>query len=87
MACGTPVAVSSSGGLPEVVQDNTSGLLCPPGETKAIAGRALTLLTDRAQWEAVSRQASVTALERFSAERIVSRYEAYYEKVLAGATE
>jgi N-acetyl-alpha-D-glucosaminyl L-malate synthase BshA len=81
MACGTPVAVSSSGGLPEVVQDEETGLLCPAGDIQTIAGRALDLLRNKDNWEKMGRQAAEAARERFSADIIVSQYEAYYDKI------
>lgn len=45
-AQGVPVVASSVGGIPELVDDGTTGLLVPPGDAPALAG-ALTGLVDR----------------------------------------
>ncbi len=85
MACGTPVAASDSGGLPEVIAEGRTGLLCPVGEVACTVVKAAALLKDRAEWERMSRTAAADARERFGVERVVPRYEALYERVLAGA--
>jgi len=85
MACGTPVAVSRSGGLPEVIQDEKTGLLCPVGDISTIANRAVELLTNKKKWEAMGNQAVQLVRNRFSADKIVSHYETYYEKILTNS--
>ena len=82
MACGVPVVASNSGGIPEVVQDGTTGLLAPVGDVAAMSERALRILTDSALYERMRRAAAAHALE-FSADRVVPRYEKLYEEVLA----
>jgi N-acetyl-alpha-D-glucosaminyl L-malate synthase BshA len=78
MACGTPVAVSASGGLPEFVKDGESGLLCPTGDVKCVAARVVDLLGDVKRWEAMGKAAAETARSEFCAEKVVPRYEAIY---------
>jgi N-acetyl-alpha-D-glucosaminyl L-malate synthase BshA len=80
MACGAPVVASDVGGVPEVVEDGVSGRLVPVGDVDAIAQAALELLqTER--WNA-ARSAAIERAQGFSAERVVPRYEALYERVL-----
>jgi glycosyltransferase involved in cell wall biosynthesis len=47
-AFGTPVVASSVGGLPEYVDDGTTGLLVPPGDPDALADALVRVLTDEA---------------------------------------
>ena len=74
MAAGTPVIATPRGSLPELVEHGVTGFL---GETDeelaAFVGRVAEI--DRA---ACRRRAA----ERFSQERMVSDYEAFYRKIL-----
>ena len=49
MAAGKPVVASDVDGLSEIVQDGVSGLLVPPGDSKALAHAVLALLTNPAK--------------------------------------
>lgn len=84
MACGVPAVVTRAGGAPEVIEDNITGLLVPPGDTRCAADRTLDLLGDRPRWETMSRVAAEHARLRFSVERVIPRYEALYERIRAG---
>ena len=85
MACGTPVVASRVGGLPELVTDGEGGWLLPVGDVEGMAVAALDLLGSDEAWERASQAAARGARERFSTDRIVPRYEAYYREVLDGA--
>ena len=45
-AFGTPVVASAVGGLPEYVDDGTTGVLVPPGDATALAEGLVQVLTD-----------------------------------------
>jgi N-acetyl-alpha-D-glucosaminyl L-malate synthase BshA len=82
MACGVPVVATAVGGVPELVPDGEAGFLLPLGDVAAMADAVVTLLTDPARWQAASAAAREVAT-RFSADRIVPRYEALYRRVLS----
>jgi L-malate glycosyltransferase len=82
MSCGVPVIATNTGGIPEVVDDGVSGYLAAIGDVDAMADAALRLLTDRDAWQTFSAAARLGA-ERYSAEHVVSQYEAYYAEVLS----
>ncbi len=84
MASGAPVVASRVGGLPEVVEHGVSGYLFPPGSVEEMAEAGLRILDDPEERARLSRAGRRIAEERFSSDRVVSRYEAYYERVLAG---
>jgi glycosyltransferase involved in cell wall biosynthesis len=48
MACGLPIAASSAGGIPEVVEDGRTGLLVPPRDPRRLADAILRTLSDPA---------------------------------------
>jgi glycosyltransferase involved in cell wall biosynthesis len=47
MASGLPIVASSVGGVPEVVADNETGFLVPPGDPVKLAEKLRLLITDR----------------------------------------
>jgi L-malate glycosyltransferase len=83
MSCGVPVIATRTGGIPEVVDHGVSGYLAPVGDVAAMADAGSALLADPEAWKRFSEAARAGA-ERYSADQVVSRYESYYEEVLAG---
>jgi L-malate glycosyltransferase len=81
LATGVPVVGSSTGGLPEVVENGVSGCLAPPGDVDAMAAGAVGLLGDAKRWQAASSAARERA-RLFATERVVPQYEALYESVV-----
>ena len=82
MACNVPVVCSDIGGLPELVVDGESGFLCPLGDVDTLTERTRRILTDDDLHERMSKAARHRAVEEFDIDRIVPRYEAYYEEVI-----
>jgi len=85
MACGVPPVASDVGGIPEVVEDGKSGILCPVGDVDGMAGRALALLEDPDAHAAMAREARQRAKDRFDRSLWIGEYESAYRKLLAGA--
>lgn len=84
MASATPAVASRAGGLPEVIEDGVSGILCPVGQIDQFAERIVALLQDQASWEAMSAEARNHAHAHFCRDKIIPQYEAIYEKVMNG---
>jgi N-acetyl-alpha-D-glucosaminyl L-malate synthase BshA len=80
MACGTPCAVSDSGGLPEVIRNGESGVLCPVRDEPATVRLIVRMLKDPGRWETISRKSACEAGQRFSIDNVVPLYEELYEK-------
>ncbi|MDB4876004.1 MAG: N-acetyl-alpha-D-glucosaminyl L-malate synthase [Gemmatimonadetes bacterium] len=83
LACGVPVIGTRTGGIPEVVRDGETGVLCDVGDVDAMSDAAVKILLDRNRWHAMSTLAAADARERFSLDAIVAEYEAFYEYTLA----
>jgi L-malate glycosyltransferase len=81
MCFGCPSVSTRVGGIPEVVEDNRSGLLVPFGDVAGLAGALEGLIDDKTRRGALARAAQARARERFSAEVIVPRYEALYRRL------
>jgi len=82
MACGTPVVATAVGGIPEQVTDGETGLLVPPGDTRAFAEALRSLLANRERRRSMGR-AAVEAARRFELSRMVDAYLGWYDDVLA----
>lgn len=57
MAVGLPVVATKVGGVPYVVEDGKSGLLCQYGDTATMAKMIIQLLNDKQMYETFSSQA------------------------------
>jgi glycosyltransferase involved in cell wall biosynthesis len=66
------------GGLPEVVRNGETGVLCGVGDVDGMSKAALDLLTDEKKWQAMSRRAASDARERFAMDDVVEQYEQVY---------
>jgi glycosyltransferase involved in cell wall biosynthesis len=79
LAAGRPVVGSNAGGLPEMVRDDETGVLVPPGDHLALAN-ALRELADLRPTlrRAMGAVAGADAVGRFSTERMLDGVEAVY---------
>jgi len=83
MTFAVPSVAFAVGGIPEVVESGTSGLLVPFGDTAAFARELASLLRDPNRCRALGLAGQARAAGLFSAERIVGRYVDYYRGLLA----
>jgi colanic acid/amylovoran biosynthesis glycosyltransferase len=65
MACGTPVVASDLSGIPELVDNEQSGLLTPPRNSSALASALMRLHDDPQLCRQLSRGARRKVLEQF----------------------
>lgn len=86
MAFACPSVTTSVGGIPEVVDHNVTGLLVPSGAPADLARAVESLIRDPDHRAALGRAAQEKARTMFSADHIVSRYEAFYRAVIASRT-
>lgn len=84
MCFGCPSVATQVGGIPEVVEDNVSGLLVPAGDVEALAAAVSSLIQDPARRTTLGQAARERAKARFSADAIVPRYEELYRRVCRG---
>lgn len=81
MALGVPPIAYATGGLAELVQDNVSGLLVPPGDAGAFARAVERLAGDLALRHTLAAGGRDRAAQ-FSVERMVDGTDAVYHRVL-----
>jgi N-acetyl-alpha-D-glucosaminyl L-malate synthase BshA len=82
MACEVPVVASRVGGLPEIIDDGTTGYLCEPDDLDGMAARGIAVLADDALRARIGSAAAAEVRARFCVELIVPQYEQCYHDVL-----
>jgi glycosyltransferase involved in cell wall biosynthesis len=80
---GVPVIASRVGGIPEIIDDGTDGVLTPPGDSDALATAIHDLLMDPTRRETMGRQGREKVMARFRFEDMMSSYESLYERLAA----
>jgi L-malate glycosyltransferase len=83
MCFGCPSVSTRVGGIPEVVEDNVTGLLAPPGDTESLVTALQSLIQDPRRRREMGQAAQIRARQKFSAEVIVPVYESLYRRVSA----
>lgn len=84
MACGIPVLASSAGGLPEVIEDGKTGMLCTVGDVDCLAAQMASLLRDPEKMRTLGAAAKKKTHEVYALERVLPQYEAFYDRLIAG---
>jgi glycosyltransferase involved in cell wall biosynthesis len=86
MAAGKAVVGSSTGGIPEVVDDHTTGLLVPPGDPRPLASAIVRLLRDAPLRQRFGEAGWARVRERFTVDRMVDATRRVYEHLLKRAS-
>ncbi len=81
MACEVPVVSSSVGGLPELQIQGETGYIAEFGDVDRMARYAIDLLTNEPKYKLFAEACRKRA-EFFETEKMVTKYEEYYKKVL-----
>jgi glycosyltransferase involved in cell wall biosynthesis len=82
MAAGLPVVATEVGGTPDVVVNGATGLLVPPRDPTALAEAIVSLLNDADLRHRMGQTGRERVVQYFSAEQMVERTQALYEKLL-----
>jgi alpha-maltose-1-phosphate synthase len=85
MACGTAVAGSRTGGIPEVVADGETGLLVPPGEPGPLADALNILLRDPGRARAMGEAGRKRAVAEFGWPAIAAQTADLYAELVHAA--
>jgi glycosyltransferase involved in cell wall biosynthesis len=81
MACSRAIVASSAGGIPEVVDDGTTGVLVPARDHRAMAQAIVHLLQDAQRRDEMGRAGFARLKERFTVERMIAGTLAIYARV------
>jgi glycosyltransferase involved in cell wall biosynthesis len=82
MACGRPVIACNTGGIPEVVDHNLTGLLVSPHNLDELQSAIETLAIDAIRRRQMGAQARARVIADFSVKTYLDKCERYYQEVL-----
>ncbi|MDX1546114.1 MAG: glycosyltransferase family 4 protein [Rhodothermales bacterium] len=85
MLAGRPVVAARAGGVPEILDDERTGLLVDPADADALARALRRLLDDPEEAAAMAAAGRAEALRRFAPARMYEGIEAQLRLVLRGA--
>jgi sugar transferase (PEP-CTERM/EpsH1 system associated) len=81
MASGLPVVATRVGGNPELVEDRRSGFLFEPGDVRTLVAILERIASDTNLREECGQAARSRAIENFSFEAMIRRYESLYSEL------
>ncbi len=81
-AAGCPAVATAVGGVPDIVNQDETGVLVEPGSAKALADAILALVNDPEKRTRLGQAARKTVVPAYGLERMVARLEALYEELI-----
>lgn len=72
--CRRPVIGTKSGGIPDIIEDEVTGLLVPPRDHLSLASAMERILTDQNLAESLAEAGYLSATTKFSSETIQAKY-------------
>ena len=82
LACQKPVVATRVGGIPEIIEDGTTGLLVEPDNSRALAEALMRVLKDGELRKVLARNGYRAVQERFRSETTGSAYEEVFRDML-----
>jgi len=86
LLCETPVVAFRSGGLTDVIQDGTTGVLVAPGDAAALASALDSVIAEPERARELGAAGRIYALGKFAPESVARRYADIYAQVLDSHT-
>ncbi|MGH7994054.1 MAG: glycosyltransferase, partial [Limisphaerales bacterium] len=82
---GVPVLAANVGGIPDLIQDGATGMLCDPKSATSMAAGVQRLLSSEALCTQLSQNGRDQAAKKFHPAVVAERHVAIYEEVLREA--
>jgi glycosyltransferase involved in cell wall biosynthesis len=83
MALGRPVIASGVGGVVSVIEDNRTGLIVPPSDSRNLADRIIELLQNRERAREIAATGQQMIRDRFNETRMLDEMIQVYREVQA----
>lgn len=82
MMAGRPVVATATGGVLEIIENNSTGLLVPPKDSSSMAKAIMHLLSNPTDAKRIGQRAKQITRQRFNVKTHVKRIDAIYNKYL-----
>jgi glycosyltransferase involved in cell wall biosynthesis len=82
-AAGRPVIAYDAGGVPEIIKDGQTGILCRPGVTEEIVDRLAEMGKNHDLLRSMAIQGRVSMASQFTVERMVREYVELFSRMLS----
>jgi len=82
LSVGRPVVATDCGGIPEIIRDEETGLLVPPGDPESLANSILRLMNDPALADRLGQEGRRLVREHFTLEAQCDSLAALYREAL-----
>jgi hypothetical protein len=82
LASGTPIVVTRSGGMPEVIEDGFNGFVVPPRDHRALAERCLFILENSNESARLVANGLQRVQERFTSATMIENVLNFYRRAL-----
>jgi glycosyltransferase involved in cell wall biosynthesis len=83
MAAMVPVVATNTGGLPEIVEDNISGMLVPPGDPHAMAEAVISFLADPVKARIFGKAGRKRVEELFTVQQHIKNIQNLYLRMIS----
>ena len=83
MAAGVPVVAANVGGVPDLVDEGVSGILCDPLNPESMQSAIALVLEDENRARRMANTARQQALQRFHPREIARRHMEIYRELLS----
>jgi glycosyltransferase involved in cell wall biosynthesis len=82
LACGKPLIISDTGGIPEIIKDKINGILVPPGSVSSLADAIVEILNNKKIQETLRCNARKCAEESYASEKIAHKTLNIYKELI-----
>ncbi|NQU83485.1 MAG: glycosyltransferase family 4 protein, partial [Parcubacteria group bacterium] len=82
MAAGLPIIATRVGGIPEIIDNDVSGILIQPQSPEAIKNSIINLLNSPSKRNALGEQARKKLIENYNINKMVEKTQHLYDTLL-----
>jgi glycosyltransferase involved in cell wall biosynthesis len=87
MASGVPVAAYPVGGIPEIITNNVTGLLCEAANPESLADSIQRILNEKELYAKLSANAYLHARENYGLEEYRKKWDDIFNSIISSFSE